>query len=427
MGKASTITCKTNRNDAVITGDWVQTELIDLTITGVTFAADGTFLLALLYPGQDDVQASTDSDGSTALSISGSDLTGVLNLNTAEIAARFADTTRDELPFWLQLQDTTNNKTYMLRKITIYRSQYTTGMGAATDGNPDYLTTAAAAATYATIAALNALALNDLSNVSVASPDNGQVLKYNSSTETWEAAAESGAVETDPVFSSSEAASFVAGDKAKLDGVEAGATADQSNSEIETAYNSQVAAASQAEMEAGTEAAIRRMSPLRVAQAIAALAGGGAGAGKTLAFFGYLAADQTGLSNGVEYVVNLTALVDPESGWSAANDDWTCPAAYDGKKFYVAANVLIVTAQDGSQCYSDIQKYTGGSWSSFDYKEVELPGRNNAEDARVSYRYIGTLAAGEKLRLVTLCSAFNSGNKFQANNQRTFLMIECAD
>ena len=44
--------------------------------------------------------------------------------------------------------------------------------------------------------------------------------------------------------------------------------------EIETGYNNQVAAASQAEMEAGTETAIRRMSPLRVAQAIAALAAG---------------------------------------------------------------------------------------------------------------------------------------------------------
>jgi hypothetical protein len=36
------------------------------------------------------------------------------------------------------------------------------------------------------------------------------------------------------------------------------------------AYDSAVDAASQAEMEAGTESGIRRMSPLRVAQAIAA-------------------------------------------------------------------------------------------------------------------------------------------------------------
>ena len=49
----------------------------------------------------------------------------------------------------------------------------------------------------------------------------------------------------------------------------------QTDAEIEAAYNNQVAAASQAEMEAGTETAIRRMSPQRVAQAIAAQAGSG--------------------------------------------------------------------------------------------------------------------------------------------------------
>lgn len=68
---------------------------------------------------------------------------------------------------------------------------------------------------------------------------------------------------------------FTDAEQTKLSGIEASATADQSNAEIETAYNAQVAAASQAEAEAGTEAAIRRFSPLRVKQAIDALSGGG--------------------------------------------------------------------------------------------------------------------------------------------------------
>lgn len=46
---------------------------------------------------------------------------------------------------------------------------------------------------------------------------------------------------------------------------------------VEGTYHPLMASASQAEMEAGTEAALRAMSPLRVAQAIAALAGGGGG------------------------------------------------------------------------------------------------------------------------------------------------------
>ena len=57
--------------------------------------------------------------------------------------------------------------------------------------------------------------------------------------------------------------------------VESGATADQSDSEIETAYNSQVGVVSQAAAEAGTSTTAERWTPLRVAQAIAALGTGG--------------------------------------------------------------------------------------------------------------------------------------------------------
>jgi len=57
--------------------------------------------------------------------------------------------------------------------------------------------------------------------------------------------------------------------------VEDGATADQSNAEIETAYNAQVSVVSQGDAEAGTSSTVYRWTPLRVAQAIAALAAGG--------------------------------------------------------------------------------------------------------------------------------------------------------
>lgn len=66
--------------------------------------------------------------------------------------------------------------------------------------------------------------------------------------------------------------------KAKVDGVEAGATADQSDAEIETAYNNQVEIVSQVIAEAGTSTTVYRWTPERVAQAIAALGGGGGGA-----------------------------------------------------------------------------------------------------------------------------------------------------
>jgi len=66
-------------------------------------------------------------------------------------------------------------------------------------------------------------------------------------------------------------------EREKLEGIESGATADQSDVEIETSYNNQVAVVSQAEAEAGTATTVKRWTPLRIAQAIAALATGGGG------------------------------------------------------------------------------------------------------------------------------------------------------
>ena len=60
-----------------------------------------------------------------------------------------------------------------------------------------------------------------------------------------------------------------------LSGVEAGATADQSDLEIETAYNNRVDVVSQTEAESGSSSTVYRWTPERVAQAIASLAVGG--------------------------------------------------------------------------------------------------------------------------------------------------------
>lgn len=75
--------------------------------------------------------------------------------------------------------------------------------------------------------------------------------------------------------SNSDTNAFTDADHTKLDGIESGATADQSNAEIQTAYNAQVAQVSQAEAEAGTVTDDRRWTPERVKQAIDALGGGG--------------------------------------------------------------------------------------------------------------------------------------------------------
>ena len=65
------------------------------------------------------------------------------------------------------------------------------------------------------------------------------------------------------------------GDLRTMLGIEAGSTADQSNAEIETAYDAQVAVATQGEAEAGSSTSVKRFTPQRIGQAIAALASGG--------------------------------------------------------------------------------------------------------------------------------------------------------
>ena len=70
---------------------------------------------------------------------------------------------------------------------------------------------------------------------------------------------------------------FTDAEQSKLSLIEASATADQTDGEIETAYNNQVDVVSQVDAEAGTSTNVYRWTPLRVAQAIAALGGGGGG------------------------------------------------------------------------------------------------------------------------------------------------------
>jgi hypothetical protein len=70
---------------------------------------------------------------------------------------------------------------------------------------------------------------------------------------------------------------FSDAEKTKLGTIETSATTDQSDSEIETAYNNQVAVVSQPDAEAGASTTVKRWTPLRIAQAIAALATGGSG------------------------------------------------------------------------------------------------------------------------------------------------------
>lgn len=68
-----------------------------------------------------------------------------------------------------------------------------------------------------------------------------------------------------------EANAFTDAQFTKLGGIETAATADQSDAEIEAAYNNQVGVVSQVDAEAGTSTTVERWTPQRVGQAVSAL------------------------------------------------------------------------------------------------------------------------------------------------------------
>jgi hypothetical protein len=130
---------------------------------------------------------------------------------------------------------------------------------------------------------------------------------------------------------------FVDGDKTKLSGIEAGATADQTASEIETAYNSQVAVVSQVDAETGTSTTVGRWTPQRVAQAIAALAPSGSGGGGVTWNF-ITATGNISVSNGyfMDATVDDQILTAPAS--PSVGDYIAIFVAGGSKNIYLAGN-----------------------------------------------------------------------------------------
>lgn len=97
--------------------------------------------------------------------------------------------------------------------------------------------------------------------------------------------------------------------------VEDGATADQSNSEIETAYDAQVAVATQSEAEAGSSTAVKRFTPQRIGQAIAALASSGLTLDTTVKTASFTAvAGNMYLCNTTGGAFNMTLPTSPSAG-----------------------------------------------------------------------------------------------------------------
>ena len=115
---------------------------------------------------------------------------------------------------------------------------------------------------------------------------------------------------------------YTTAEKSKLSGIEAGATADQSDAEIETAYNNQVAVATQAEAEAGTSTVVKRFTPELIKYAISALASSNLG---DYMFAVSASGDQSVGAGSFTKMTFDTVDADPQSAFDNANDWYEIP------------------------------------------------------------------------------------------------------
>ena len=135
----------------------------------------------------------------------------------------------------------------------------------------------------------------------------------------------------------------------KLAGIEAGATTDQTDAEIEAAYNNQVPEVTQSDAEAGTVTTVKRWTPQRVKQAIDALSGG-----NTI----YTANDTIGTGR-VATITDVLTLAGGKLALSSTNDGILLNRVNNAQMSGIsAATNEIVYNKD----LNSLQRYDGAVW-----------------------------------------------------------------
>jgi hypothetical protein len=147
---------------------------------------------------------------------------------------------------------------------------------------------------------------------------------------------------------------------------------------------------------------------------------------RILGFAGFLTANQTGLTAATDEVVDLTADVDPESGWNGTNDEYTVPAAYNGKKMFVTYSVRIDDIPDGNFARAQVEIDTGGGYTALTTSQLYAASAAEIVQAKFGTLYVGTVSTGDKIRLIGHAEAFDVSNQFRgdATVRHTQLQLE---
>jgi len=184
-------------------------------------------------------------------------------------------------------------------------------------------------------------------------------------------------------------------DKTKLDGIETGATADQSDSEIETAYNNQVSVVSQAEAEAGTSTTVRRWTAERVAQAIAALETGGGGGGGTDFIFAYDTSTQVIVTANTFQDVTFSTN-GPLNGWTHTGGSalFTCPVT----GVYECKIELSVDSGSNGNTEINMKALFNGVEIAGSHRGVDVVHKNSAFPLDRNFMFNGTASQDLKIQ-----------------------------
>lgn len=182
-------------------------------------------------------------------------------------------------------------------------------------------------------------------------------------------------------------------DGAKLDGIETGATADQSNAEIETAYNTQVSAMDQSTAEAGTSTTIQRVTAERLRQAANAV---------DFTFSGDLSGTVTNIGSGVAATIAADAVTNAKLN--------NMPAyTFKGNNTGGSANPVDMDVPDS-------MTMLGAAYADGELVDLGTASTGTSTTVTCAYApgkyYVYTVILADNASVVTSGSTLVAGNKF---------------
>ena len=139
----------------------------------------------------------------------------------------------------------------------------------------------------------------------------------------------------------------------------------------------------------------------------------------------YLGTDQTGVSDNVSTTVELdTASIDAYDAYdTSTNHEYVIPDELDGMKFFANVQIRYDNVDADDTVTTSIQVDTGGGYSDVASVGSTCASANQVISGCVKLTYLGTLDAGDKIRVQGKCTDWGTNARFDSGFANTFLNI----